>query len=515
MGNVLSPEQREELTQRLRVRQDHILYRFDGKLVDALKTFVPKDVMSVVLESLKDERCSKQTFIREAGMDAFREFLSPERRDARGTKPLRAARVLLEKMLPNANLVPADFNKMSVKLFSNQNGAAGAIAQGTKADQEAVCLLTANTIVNLVQNGVPFSKIFVPTMAYKRSQLGNLVDDSGHYSWNPKLKFRAVEGVDGGTGLVEASYGNPIYSLFKESWESYVGGKDPEQMRWLIRRARFERSWLSTDFSKFDQHVPGWLIHVCFDVLKRKYFEQSEWLLFEWVAHNFINTTMITFDNTIITKHKGIPSGSYFTQIIGTMANILMNLAAKCYLTGLNSVNQMVSRVESEIRDPEGHWLLFAMGDDYLEFSSEPINRDEHVIARARYIEETFGVSVQPEKCDRGYTTTYPKFLKREWRGGGEYSEPKAHLINLVHNEYDRLYDTYSPWHIIYGMYVTYRETYKSWISEYDLVEKMRQSTGGLRAILDLRSSELPGVLRGLGESGVELLYRRTLKLAG
>jgi len=516
MGNVLSPEQREQLAHRMVVKADYEKYVFDGKLYDALSTLFPSSVMKVVHDSVKDERCSKQFYHKEAMMDTVAEFVSDAKvRDARGTKSVRAARVLLSKILPNAKLIPRDIDKESINLFSNQRGAAGAIGRGTKQDNQDVCLDVAHRILEMIHSGKPFAEIFVPTMCYHRSQLGNLLKDDGSYNPDFTMKDRMVEGVDGGTGLIEAKFGSPVYELLKRSCSSYAGGKSPEEQRWLIRQWRRNKNWLSTDFSKFDMHLPAWLIFECFNILKEKYFSKEYWIEIDWVAYNFVNTVMITAEGTIVRKNKGIPSGSYFTQIVGTMANLLMNLAAMCKETGKQSVHDMVSEVERELYDERmDNWRIMAMGDDCVRFSHKAIHSKSYIARVSEYITKTFGVTVKPEKSDAGNTTVYPKFLKREWRDGGEYQEPKQLLINLIHNERERKYDVYSPWHIIYGMYVTYKRTFEPYITEKDLISKMQQSVGGLEAILELNSSEMPGVLRGLGENSIDMLYERALKLA-
>lgn len=514
-GKVLTHTQRQNLASRMVVKTDYERIVFDGRLLDALQTIVPSDVFRVVHDSKM--KCTKQFYHKDAMMETVKLFITRGVADGRYKKVVRAARVLLEKMLPKANLVPVDCRKAFDDIVTNKNGAAGAIATGSKFANRELCIETAMRIKQLISEGVTFKEISVPAMDYHRAQISNLVDERGEFNPNFKEKDRLVLGLDGGTVLVEGEIGYPIYCLLKSKFTAYAGGKEYDQQIKTMERWHNHHHWISTDFSKFDMNVPDWAIYCVFDMLKDMYIPESYHRQMDWVAWNFVNTQMLCPDGEIRFKVKGIPSGSYFTQIIGTLVNLLMQLSGlacyvKTHFVGEPGVKDLVEKVEALISE-KGVYMISAMGDDSIMFLSTG-NTDTEGIATSmsQSIEKIFGVKANIDKRDRGNSVQAPSYLKRTWYPEGCYTEPKELLINVVHMERDRSYDGYSPWHIIYGLKVTYSLAFPG-VSEEFLVQQMNKS-GGLKAILEIPYGDLPGVLRGLGENGRQYLYDRALKIS-
>jgi hypothetical protein len=508
----MTQSEKAELVNRLSLNVTFEDYKFDGTLLDALREICPTRVMDVVDESIHDKRCTKQFFHLDMQMSHVLEFTGDETEDRAYSKCCRAAKVLIAKLLPDGKTSVRPLDETAIEMLTNKNGSAGSIAQGSKSKQFDICLDYAHRIVRAIYEGKPFSEISIPTLAFCRAQLSKLVKD-GHYNPEFQMKDRYVIGVDGGTVLVEMAYFYEVLQLFKKSLVNYSGGKSPENLRGFIRSARRRcSSWLGVDFSKFDMHVPSWVIHQVFDVLKHKYFRRCDWKVVNWIEYNFINTQMIAPNGTVVMKRKGIPSGSFLTQLVGTLCNFYMNFAGLAVLTDKDSVHEMVQSVESFMTTVDGKLAICGMGDDGLLFFNFMINKD-FIDRHANVVTDLFGVTVHPDKCDSGTYRDSPSYLKREWRPEGEYQEPCSLLINLVHNERNRYYDNYSPWHILYGMYLTYEATFKElWISERMLLDRMIAS-GGIEQIRDIPVSELPGVLRGLGEQSLELLYAHAARL--
>lgn len=96
---------------------------------------------------------------------------------------------------------------------------------------------------------------------------------------------------------------------------------------------------LLTDFSRFDSTVPAWIIRDCFQIIKEKldfsrisknneiYVQPPEYgiRIFNKLVNYFINTPIRNIDGRRLEKDHGIPSGSMFTNIIGTMVNFLVS----------------------------------------------------------------------------------------------------------------------------------------------------------------------------------------------
>jgi hypothetical protein len=509
LGCILSHAEKEELISRVRqIKQDYEKYAFDGAMLDCIKEFLDPEDCAVIVESAKNERCSKQFYHMEPMMEHLNEFMGEDAKDRRGSKAYRAARVLLIKSLPKTNLIPEDIDEAGVSLFSNTKGAAGAIAKGSKGANADICLDVAHRIKRAIAEGRDFDSLFVPTMCYHRSQISDLLLEDGSFNPDFKMKDRMVEGLDGGTTMLEASYFKPVYKLWKNQWACYAGGKTPSQMRDTINYWRTHNSWLGTDFSKFDMHLPAWLLEDAFEIMKELYFDKKYWSEIDWIKWNFIHTVLIGPDGQLHRKRRGIPSGSFCTQIVGTLVNLLMNLTGMAVLTGQLKTYQMISKLEELVIHPNSRQLMMmGMGDDCLIFFDRTSIDRQYVEKLAEVITTMFGVKVQPAKTDFGDEFSDPLFLKREWRHGGEYQNPRKLFINLIHPEHDRKYDNYSPWHILYGMWLTYRFSFPSRLGESYFFEKMRKHPNGLEALRDIPLIELPGVFRGFGESPVRALY--------
>lgn len=82
----------------------------------------------------------------------------------------------------------------------------------------------------------------------------------------------------------------------------------------------------SLDFSKFDAHVPPKLINAAFDCLGT-WFSPEDREQFGWntIRHYFVSTPIVMPDeNLYVGKRKGVPSGSFFTQLVDSYVNLVL-----------------------------------------------------------------------------------------------------------------------------------------------------------------------------------------------
>lgn len=81
---------------------------------------------------------------------------------------------------------------------------------------------------------------------------------------------------------------------------------------------------VSIDFSGFDASINVWLIHRAFDILKT-YFAPSQTLKRLWrkIIKYFIYTKIVLPDGRRYGKKRGVPSGSWFTQLVDDLVTLI------------------------------------------------------------------------------------------------------------------------------------------------------------------------------------------------
>ena len=234
-------------------------------------------------------------------------------------------------------------------------------------------------------------------------------------------KTRLVSMIDIYQIIAECRFAVPFQQyLSKLDW--YAGGKNDSWIRneVYLSRGRFFY-WTSVDYSCYDQTIPAWLIREAFDVVRSAFIQDSfDEQLFSIIREDFIHKVFILSDE-IIEAHKGVPSGSMFTQIIDSVVNYLM----------------IASYLEKE--DGFDRYRMFIMGDDNLIFTTKRI--DEHDMSS--YLFNEFGIVMNPEKADLGDRFTDPIFLSRIWTEHGPYRTPEIIVAKLLYPESRREYDKY------------------------------------------------------------------------
>lgn len=188
-------------------------------------------------------------------------------------------------------------------------------------------------------------------------------------------------------------------SLLENQFLAAISSKPPApfigwSINWLDRGRSLERvlhkdrsGWgaiAQLDFSKFDSTVPELLIRYAFDVLRGLFtLTREERIMFNNLEYYFIHTPILMYDE-VVQKHRGIPSGSTLTQIIGSICNQLMCV----YCDNIQEYTMYLDYKNS-------CWL----GDDSLLYFEEGLAKDEF---NRRYVKffSHFGVEVNIEKSN-------------------------------------------------------------------------------------------------------------------
>nr|QXV86360.1 RNA-dependent RNA polymerase [Partitiviridae sp.] len=249
---------------------------------------------------------------------------------------------------------------------------------------------------------------YVPDIGYTRTQLTDLRE---------KMKVRGVWGRAFHYILLEGTSAAPILEAFANSNTFFHIGKDPTvSVPYLISYAKSQGQWLTAiDWQSFDATVSRFEINAAFDIIKEKIqFPNPETeQAFEISRQLFIHKKLAAPDGKIYRIHKGIPSGSYYTSIIGSIVNRL--------------------RIEYlwHLQFKEGPTVCFTQGDDSLIAYNNlysPLDMADHVKSLKWFI-----------NTSKSMTSKVPEaitFLGRSSLGGLNQRDLKRCLRLLILPEY-------------------------------------------------------------------------------
>lgn len=175
-----------------------------------------------------------------------------------------------------------------------------------------------------------------------------------------------------------------------------------------LRTAAYHKNWCySLDMSQFDATIQREVIHLAFKILRTWYdmdaiepvSGMTVYDIFKIVELYFLDTTIVMPNGCIYYgKDHGVPSGSYFTQMIDSVANTII-------------IGAVASKFHLNISKRE----LFVLGDDILFWSNRKVNLD----AIANYANRVFGIKMHgKEKSAIYHRNEAIHFLGRNWVNG-------------------------------------------------------------------------------------------------
>lgn len=257
---------------------------------------------------------------------------------------------------------------------------------------------------------------FPPCLAGARGHMSPSDDPKTRLIWVYPAEMLAIEGKfapliydliankpDGPLLL-----GNGSHRLFSEWMSHYQEGKE----------------LYGLDFSAFDTKVPPWLIHVAFDILHHcldwdnygnvpssKKWKQKNKNLWDAVKWYFINTPILMPDGRLFRKHHGVPSGTYFTQLIDSVVNyIIIQYVCNC------------QQIEPE--------YLRVLGDDSQFMSALSLD-----LNRAQSDCDALNMLIKVEKCERTKDPTQFKSLGLRYKDGHGYRETEEWFRFAIYPE--------------------------------------------------------------------------------
>lgn len=466
--------------------------QFDGQLLDVVKKyvypFISSDQRMNIDRAIHEPSITKAFYNVEAMDEGLNHFRGSEVKSCFWNKHYKSSLLALAGKFKGEILRPIVYNCVDdyVVNLTNKRASAGAIAAGSKFRNAELTFKVFNLMKSAIQKGIYCN---IPAMTFHRAQISKYVQKGVLTPDSVKYKDRVVWGLDAATIAIESQYALPMMELFSHK-EFYAGGKSPLQLRSLIASSRNDYPyWTSLDFSVFDQTVPSWMIYDVFKIIKSLFPERCKQEL-NWIADNFVHTKIVTHRGEMFQKHKGIPSGSFFTQLVGSMCNYLIISTFLSYYS--ECFEQLYYRKHYQTN-------MVVMGDDNLVFTDLPI--DVNILSV--YVKKMFGMTVNPEKTDSGFRNDPPKFLKRQWFVGGEGRDLVELLVNSLHPERRRVLNVAQTKALLFGLMLTYNYSFPQICY---VMFKRSISKEEILYMKTLSTKDLPGSFRAYGTRAWDIL---------
>nr|CAH2618892.1 RNA-dependent RNA polymerase [Racomitrium varium deltapartitivirus]CAI5383895.1 RNA-dependent RNA polymerase [Racomitrium varium deltapartitivirus] len=299
----------------------------------------------------------------------------------------------------------------SVKWESSSAAGYGYTGQkGENENYHKAKTIAAKCAFNVLE-GKSFDELInsTPDVAFVRTQLSYLPI---------KQKIRNVWGEAFHYIILEGLYACPLIEYFKENDTFYFLGADPllEVPLKIQERVSGSTAVYMIDWSEFDATCQPWEIYFAFSLLKSmlRFPPEEGGQLFDFLVELFIFRKVLKPDGTLVLKDIGIPSGSYFTNLIGSIINYTRIQFIWFSLSG-EFVNTTVQ------------------GDDSITSVSN--TQVIHPIDMTR-LAQPLGWKLTWEKCKIGYINDDVTFLSRTVRGYQMYRTELDLIRRACYPEY-------------------------------------------------------------------------------
>lgn len=221
-----------------------------------------------------------------------------------------------------------------------------------------------------------------PCLAGKRTQRGN--------------KTRLVWMYPMEMTLMEARFARPLIDTYLDRRTTMAFGMKKFAIGALVESIKhMDGTPVAMDYSKFDATISSYFIRQAFKIIGTWFTDKDkEELGFKIVENYFLHTPIVMIDGKLYTgKKHGVPSGSYFTQIVDSIVNTIL-------------IGMMSSEFKLGIQ-----WTKFlVLGDDVI------INIKEPDLQKMSEFLERFGIILSASK-----TKLEAHFLGANWYFGKPY----------------------------------------------------------------------------------------------
>ncbi len=185
---------------------------------------------------------------------------------------------------------------------------------------------------------------YTPDLAWTRTQLGLIQSPKHRNIWGEAFHNILIEGLSA-VPLMEA-YQQGEYPIVTGL---HIYKRLPEIIALKLKGEEGPSFGVGPDFKRFDSSLQRWIMNDAFDILEENvtfptFYEKAA---FEYSRYYFTYRPIVMPDGRMWAKQLGLPSGSYFTQLIGSIANHIAitflqlkahNRVFKTYILGDDSI---------------------------------------------------------------------------------------------------------------------------------------------------------------------------------
>lgn len=245
-----------------------------------------------------------------------------------------------------------------------------------------------------------------PCVAYYRTQAR--MKEGGSF----KQTVRLVWGYPYQATIMEGVYARPLIEAFKSHRTPYALGYRKAELGAELNHFAWSNFVGSFDWSSFDSRMPAQIMSLVFKLLRRFFTEVNEEHWNAMVRYFIFTPILMPNGKVYVGKKHGIPSGSYFTNIVGSLANLILMeyLSYNCNF-----------RLDN----------LLVHGDDSIVASNKELPLREMGDVAAQH----FGMVLHPDKQRYTKKDHTLEFLSHMWQGGRPYRDNIETAQHLVYAE--------------------------------------------------------------------------------
>jgi len=308
--------------------------------------------------------------------------------DANLASGLALARICFAKPESEGFLQALPFTLKTIDLVTrNPEGSAGLTAFGLKKKQAHY---------QAYQRGIKTLKGSVASeacIAFARTQFNN--------------KTRLVWCYPYSETVIEGMIALPLIERYKGMRTPMAFAATKAVLGFRLRASAGSRNWAySIDMSSFDSSISRFLISQAFTIMKTWFklddIEPTSGKtigdVFKHIEKYFTTSPIVMPDGNIYYGRKhGVPSGSYFTQLVDSIVNVIIaGTISRRFNLHLNKKD------------------IFVLGDDLLVWSDREMDLD----TMAKYASHKFGVVFNPDKSRKFHFTDTIHYLGKDWCNG-------------------------------------------------------------------------------------------------